>query len=109
MKPLLFVMNPRQIKRAILSISALDIDRVWFANMYERDLISPMSAAVEAAAAEKYTHILLLADDTAPTQTALDLVLRGLSRNVAPIVTAYCNLDKGSPYVNLTKTPFADR
>ncbi len=106
-KPLLFVMNPRRIQRAFDAINSLAIDKVWFSNMWERDLVEPMAAAVEEADERGYTHVLLLADDTVPTQRALDLVTTWLA--AYPIVTGYCNLDAVCPFVNLTKTPFKIR
>lgn len=104
MKPLLLVMNPREIPRAMEAISALKIDKVWLKRYWEKELEEIIERIVQDAEAKGYTHLLLLSDDTVPSQSALDAVLKYLSSH--PVVTGYCNLDSVLPYVNLTKEPF---
>lgn len=102
MDPLLLVMNPRRIARCIAAIEALDVDKVWLVAMTERQLEDVVHYVVDKASA--YSHLLLLSDDTVPTQGALDLVLAALEEH--PVVTGYCNLDASSPFVNITRRPF---
>lgn len=104
MNPLLLVMNPRRIPRAIEAIEALSIHKVWLSCFWEAELVPVIAQVVEEAEAKGYTHLLLLSDDTVPTQKALSLVVRHLPDH--PVVTGYCNLDAVLPYVNLTKRPF---
>ena len=94
-------MQPRRIPRALEAISSLSIDKVWLQGFFEKQL-EPQIRAVTSDGA--HTHYLLLADDTAPTQEALDLVLKHATDH--PVVTGYCNLAAGSPRVNLTQAPF---
>lgn len=102
--PALLIMQPRRIPECILAIGSLQIDKFWLGYMWERDLVPVIASIVEHA---PYTHYLLLADDTTPTQQALDLVLEHMPNH--PVVTGYCNLDltvEGSQKVNLTDRPF---
>lgn len=103
-RPLLLVMNPRQIPDCIKAISALRIDKVWLQNMWERELEPEIEKLVNEQV--QYTHFILLSDDTIPTQRALDLVVAELAHH--PVVTGYCNLDQtpeGLAHVNLCKSP----
>lgn len=100
--PLLLVMNPRRIPECISAIEALRIDKVWMTAMWESELMPVISSIAESP--RGHTHLILLSDDTVPTQEALDLVLQNLDGR--PFVTGYCNLDQICPFVNLTKRPF---
>lgn len=101
--PLLLVMFPRRIPRCLAAIHALDIDKAYLSAMYEAELVPVIARIVDTHA--EYTHFILLADDTVPTQASLDLVLEGLAAG-HPVVTGFCNLDVGSTLVNLTSRPF---
>jgi hypothetical protein len=94
------------------AIAALDIPKAWLIAFWERELEPVIDEIVEQG---KHSHYLLLADDTIPTQEALDLVLDALDlvldalEDGRPVVTGYVNLDATAPHVNLTKTPFKIR
>lgn len=107
MKPLLVVMNPRRMRRCLEAISALDVEKTWLVGFWEKGLEAEVDAIVEAESSGRgrgYTHLVMLADDTAPTQAALDLVLGALDDG-RPVATGHCNLDETSPLVNITRSP----
>lgn len=112
MKPLLAVMNPREIPECMLAISSLAIDKVWFEYMTEAMIVQNMPDVIRDAKVSEYTHVVLLSDDTVPTQEVLDLVLvvartgYELKLQTRQVVTGFCNLDSHLPFVNLTKRPF---
>lgn len=89
-RPLLMVMNPRNISRCMKAILSLNVDKVLLKNMFEAELVDVISNIVEEH--EEYTHFMLLADDTVPSQKALEAVL-SLAGWGHPVVTGFCNLD----------------
>lgn len=104
MNPLLLVLNPRRIPECIEAIERLDIDRAWLTGYTEPQL---EEAIPDVLAATDHDPILVLSDDTIPTQQALDAVLTLWERKRQPAVaTGFCNLDVTSQYVNLTRRPF---
>jgi hypothetical protein len=104
-KALLMIMQPRRIPRALEAIAALRIDKVYLQGWWEKQLEPVIASIVRAG---DHTHYILLADDTVPTQAALDLVLHHAAQG-HPVVTGYCNNSVGSPNVNLTKRNFRNR
>lgn len=102
--PLLFVMFPRRIQRCVGALNALDIDKVYLSCMWQAEIAPEIARIVREH--DEYTHFLIISDDGAPEQQALDRVLWGLDAGF-PVVTGYCNLDEKSPLVNLTSRPFA--
>jgi GT2 family glycosyltransferase len=100
MKPLLMIMNPREIPQCMTALEALDIDKVWLKNWTERELVSVIAEVIDST---DHDVIGLLSDDTIPNQGALDLVLDSFEPSA--VFTGYCNMDEGSPEVNLSKSP----
>lgn len=103
--PLLVVLNPRRIPKCIAAIEELEIDRLWMTGYTERELIGAIPAAL---AGLEHDPVLFLSDDTIPTQAALDAVLELQEADPSSVATGYCNLDAGSPFVNLTRRPFTE-
>lgn len=102
MKPLLVIMNPRQIPECMDAFRALEVRRAWLSNYTEWELVSVMDSLVRDEAID-FTHLVLCADDCVVSQAALDAVL-----NVAQgqdVVTGYCRLDHQHPEVNITRRP----
>ena len=102
MKPLLVIMNPRQIPECVDAFLALDVRRAWLSNYTEWGLVSVMASLVRDESID-FTHLVLCADDCIVSQAALDAVL-----DVAdglPVVTGYCRLDHQHPEVNITRRP----
>jgi hypothetical protein len=101
MKPLLAVLNPREIEECKESIWALECDQLWASYMTEADAARAINDAV--AEHPQYTHIGVIADDCIVTQEALDAVLADLDHVDA--VTGWCRLDRTHPLANVTTGP----
>jgi hypothetical protein len=106
MRPLLVVLNPRRIRSCLAAIDALDIPKVYLIGYTEADLQTAFPDAVKEAWARRYDPLVVISDDTQPTQQALDAVLRFAP--TWPVVTGYCNLAADDPRVNLTDRPFTN-
>lgn len=100
MKPLLMVMNPRKIPQCMEALEALQIDKVWLKNWTERELVSVIADVIENT---DHDVIGLVADDTIPPQSSLDLILDAFEPS--SVYTGYCNMEEGQEEVNLSKTP----
>ena len=102
MKPLLVIMNPRQIPECIDAFKSLDVRRAWLSNSTEWELVSVMASLVRDESID-FTHLVLCADDCIVSQAALDAVLE--VADGLPVVTGYCRLDQQHPEVNITRRP----
>ena len=102
MKPLLVIMNPRQIPECMDAFRALDVRRAWLSNYTEWELVSVMDSLVRDESID-FTHLVLCADDCVVSQAALDAVLE--VADGLPVVTGYCRLDHQHPEVNITRRP----
>lgn len=105
--PCLLVMNPRRILRCLRAIDALQgVDKFWLSFMWESELVDVIATIIHRT---PYSHYIVISDDGAPTQEALDLVCDRLLATSLPevCVTGYCNNYIGSSRVNITRTPFA--
>ena len=100
MKPLLLVMNPRNINVCVEAIGGLDIDRVWLKNYTEGQLVDVIESVIDGC---DHDPIGLVSDDCIPTQDALDLVLSHYTPG--KVWTGYCNIDSSSNLVNLSMRP----
>jgi hypothetical protein len=100
MSEALLVLNPRHIPECIDAIKGLGIPTCWLSYMNEAYAADRANEIIRTTSFDRY---LVLADDTIPTQEALDLVLREADQG-HPVVTGYCNLDEGdyADIVNLT-------
>lgn len=76
MRPLLVILNPREIPEVMVALRALTIPKVWISFYREDIAVGQRLPEVIAAAKEKgYTHIVLVSDDGLVTQETLDRVL----------------------------------
>lgn len=103
MRPLLVVMNPRNIEECVSSYRRLPLDKAWMTGYSEPDL--PIAQLVEDT---DYTHYLVVSDDAVVPVGALAPILEALDDG-HPVVTGYSNLDATDMRVNLTKSPFKIR
>lgn len=104
-RPLLAVMNPRNIPECMESLAALPIRRAWLQRYTEYELQSVIASLVADEFVE-FTHLGLVADDVVVSPEALAAVLDvARTREVA---TGYCRLDETHPLVNVTKCPVTD-
>jgi hypothetical protein len=96
----LLVLNPRQIPDCIAAIRNLDIPTCWISNMPEPEAAKAINQQIRETDYDRY---IVVADDTLPTQAALDEILRLMAYG-HPVVTGYCNLDENDnvDIVNLT-------
>jgi hypothetical protein len=101
----LLVMNPRQIPRCLEAIRGLDVPQTWLTGFTEKELETVIPLVLDKWKARRYA---IVSDDTIPTQEALDAVLALHDRNPAHVVTGYCPLATGSPYVNVSRIPPTD-
>jgi hypothetical protein len=95
----LIILNPRQIPECIRSMQQQDIDRLWASYMDEPTAAARIMDAV--AADPHHDRYVIVSDDVVVTRRALDAVL-DLQGPDMSVTTGYCNLDRRSPYCNLT-------
>ena len=100
MKPLLMIMNPRNISQCMTALEALDIDKVWLKNWSERELVSVISEVIEST---DHDVIGLVSDDTIPPNSSLRLILDAFEPSA--VYTGYCNMDEDREEVNLSRKP----
>ena len=87
-RPLLVILNPRNIAECMASFSALDVPRAYLTGFRERHLVDVMANLV---ATTDYSHYVVVSDDTVVQRRALDAVYALLEQH--PVVTGWCNLD----------------
>lgn len=102
MRPLLIVMNPRDIRECVESISRLPIDKAWLRS-YNEEQLSRIVPEVIRDADSSYDYFLIIPDDCVVSAKALAAVLAHANPNEA--VTGYTRLDATHPLVNLTSRP----
>jgi GT2 family glycosyltransferase len=103
-RPLLLVLNPRDIRECVESISRLPVDKAWLRSYTEAELAEVLPEFVRTAPAE-YDYFLCVSDDCVVQPAALAAVLELAERH--EVVTGYTRLDATSPFVNITKRDLA--
>lgn len=98
MSEALIVLNPREIPECMDAIRALRIPRCFVSYMSEPLVATQVNRVI---AESDYDRYVIVSDDTAPTQEALDMVLEQHDQDTDVCVTGYCNLDSHLPFVNL--------
>lgn len=81
------VMNARDILECLDPIRRLKIDKVWFRGFTQRQVARQIKRFVESTDYDRY---ILISDDVAPKQSALDCILR--LQGYAEAITGWCNL-----------------
>lgn len=88
---LLVILNPRAIPDCIDALRDLQgVDKAWLSYFTELDLEHVLPRLVDELA---YQRIVIISDDTTPTQTALDAVLDLHDEHPDAVATGWCNLD----------------
>lgn len=105
MKPIIAVMNARKMPDVIAALDSIKVDIAWMKGFWEVELNNVMRSVVERAEWEDYTHLALLSDDIVLQADSMHKVFDLIERG-HPAVTAYCDMFRGSPDVNITKKPF---
>lgn len=101
---LLLILNPRRLEPCLTALGALEIDKAWFTGYTEQQLVEEVATVVEET---NYEHYIMVSDDVAPSQYALDAVREQLAMG-RPVVTGYSNLVRWDDRVNLTRSPFGE-
>jgi hypothetical protein len=96
----LIVLHPRNIARAVESIDALPVDKVWFRAFTEPQLVEPLNRFIRETDYDAYA---VVADDVIASRRAWDLVAEMLESS--PGATGYCRLAQESPWVNVVRAP----
>ena len=94
------IMQPRDIPKAIDSLKAIDIDKVWFRGYTERELCTVLNKFIEDT---DYDFYWLISDDVI-VDAKVWPILRGMV-GTYDCVSGYCNLYQGSEHINLTHSP----
>lgn len=100
---LLIIMNPRAIPECIDALRNLrGIDKAWCSYYTETDLEHIIPAIIQRTTYDRYT---IISDDTTPTQSALDAILKLHDRWPNAVTTGWCNLDAVSNKATYNPTP----
>lgn len=102
MRPLLLVLNPRDIRECVESISRLPVDKAWLRSYTEEELSRVIPEVISEADAA-YDYFLIVPDDCVVSPGALAAVLEQAEAH--PVVTGFTRLDATHPMVNLTTRP----
>ncbi|MDE1824348.1 MAG: hypothetical protein KGH74_03545 [Candidatus Micrarchaeota archaeon] len=98
------VMHAREIPECVQAISKLEIPKVWFRAMNEKQLEVSVPRFIEQTNFDNY---IMLSDDTIPTQKALDEVRKWLA--VYPVVSGWCLCDPKYDRSNVLLKPSPGR
>lgn len=99
---MLIVLNPRDIRECVESISRLPVDKAWLRSYTEEELARVIPEVISNADAS-YDYFLIVPDDCIVSRAALDAVLEQAEAH--PVVTGFTRLDATHPLVNLTTRP----
>lgn len=102
MRPLLLVLNPRDIRECVESISRLPVDKAWLRSYTEEEL-SRVIPEVVSDAGSSYDYFLIVPDDCVVSPGALAAVMA--QAEAYPVVSGFTRLDATHPMVNLTTRP----
>ena len=101
-RPLLIVLNPRDIRECVESIARLPVDKAWFRSYTEEQLSSAVPQLISEVDAA-YDYFVIVPDDCVVTPGALAAVLEQAERH--EVVTGFTRLDSTHPLVNITTRP----
>lgn len=100
MRSCLIVLQPRAIARALESISALPVDKVWFRAFTEPQLVAPLNRFI---CDTDYDAYAIVADDVIVTPRAWEIVANLLEAGSG--ATGWCHLAQESPWINAVRAP----
>ena len=104
MKPLLAVLNPRNIPECIDSLEALPVDKVWIKRMTEAQIAAEWPRITTEARERGYTHLSVISDDTIVPQGSWNAIVQNAPADIP--VTGWCNLQlHADSRVNLSDSP----
>lgn len=109
MKPLLVILNPREVPVFEASVAALGVDTCRIRGYTEAGIQREAWSEVMAGAKHRgYTHLSLISDDTFIPKHSWELVLEHSERNPDIFATAWCNQDNEIHEVALSTAPLED-
>jgi hypothetical protein len=110
MKPVLAVLNVREIPEVLAALDALSIDKVLIRGYTERQIAdSVWTEQVMPTVIERgYTHLTLISDDAVIPPHSLELVLRHAEQHPERVTTGWCNQDFTDDKVALSTEPLTD-
>ena len=110
MKPVLAVLNVREIPEVLAALDALSIDKVLIRGYTERQIAdSVWTEQVMPAVKERgYTHLSLISDDAVVPPHSLELVLAHANAYPQRVTTGWCNQDFTDDKVALSTEPLTD-
>ena len=110
MKPVLAVLNVREIPQVLDALDALNIDKVLIRGYTERQIAdSVWTEQVMSGVKERgYTHLSLISDDAVIAPHSLELVLRHAEQYLKRVTTGWCNQDFTDDKVALSTEPLTD-
>lgn len=99
-RPLLMVLNARDMAECMASFRALDVPRAFLTGYTERELCTVIPRLIRDT---DFTHYVAVSDDVVVTRAAVDAVYQYLDGR--PVVTGWCNLDGSSPLCSVVDRP----
>lgn len=110
MKPVLAVLNVREIPQVLDALDALPIDKVRIRGYTERQIADSVwtEQLMPEVKARGYTHLSLISDDAVVPPHSLELVLAHANAHPQRVTTGWCNQDFTDDKVALSTDPLVD-
>lgn len=109
MKPLLAILNPREIPEFEASVELLPIHTVRLRGYTERELADGVwEHVLDGARRRGYTHISLISDDLIVPPDSLEAILRHAEQWPRRVTTGWANVDEESQDAGVSFKPLAD-
>jgi hypothetical protein len=108
-RPLLAILNPREIPEFEESIQALPIATVRLRGYTEREIADGVwEYVLDQATAKGFTHLSLISDDLVVPARSLDLILEHAFANPDRVTTGWANVDEHHHDAGITYQPLTD-
>lgn len=108
-RPLLAILNPREIPEFEASIDALPIPTVRLRGYTEREIADGVWAYVLNQASDRgFTHISLISDDLIVPARSLNMILEHAEANPDRVTTGWANVDEEAHDAGITYEPLTD-
>lgn len=109
MRPLLAILNPREIPEFEASVDALPIASVRLRGYTETEIADGVwEYVLDQATAKGFTHISLISDDLVVPARSLDLIVNHAFANPDRVVTGWANVDETHHDAGITYEPLKD-
>lgn len=109
MRPLLAILNPREIPEFEASVDALPIASVRLRGYTETEIADGVwDYVLDQATAKGFTHISLISDDLVVPARSLDLIVNHAFANPDRVTTGWANVDEEHDDAGITYEPLKD-